>query len=86
MKIADYAATAGAQRLSFRSGAGSEPGDPHGAARAIIAVLRQGTHPQRLLLGAPAEDMAIEQLQAMLAEAKEFEELTKSADFSNSQS
>jgi NAD(P)-dependent dehydrogenase (short-subunit alcohol dehydrogenase family) len=80
-EIADYADTVGAQRAAFRADTGKEPGDPHAAARAIITALTADTHPQRLLLGAPAYDMATEQLESMLAEIRANEALTKSADF-----
>jgi NAD(P)-dependent dehydrogenase (short-subunit alcohol dehydrogenase family) len=80
-EIADYAATVGAQRAAFRAETGKEPGDPYAAARAIITSLAADTHPQRLLLGAPAYGMAIEQLESMLAEIRANEALTKSADF-----
>ncbi|MFG6294141.1 oxidoreductase [Streptomyces rochei] len=80
-EIADYADTVGAQRAAFRADTGKEPGDPHAAARAIITALSGDTHPQRLLLGAPAYSMAIEQLESMLAEIRANEALTKSADF-----
>ncbi|GGS18017.1 oxidoreductase [Streptomyces griseoviridis] len=80
-EIADYADTAGAQRAAFRAETGKEPGDPAAAARAIITALAGDTHPQRLLLGAPAYSMAIEQLETMLAEARAHEALSKSADF-----
>lgn len=80
-EIADYADTVGAQRAAFRAGTGKEPGDPHAAARAIITALAADKHPQRLLLGAPAYGMAIEQLESMLAEIRANEALTKSADF-----
>ncbi|MGS2589910.1 oxidoreductase [Streptomyces hebeiensis] len=80
-EIADYADTVGAQRAAFRADTGKEPGDPHAAARAIITALADDTHPQRLLLGAPAYSMAIEQLESMLAEIRANEALTLSADF-----
>ncbi|MEU9168710.1 oxidoreductase [Streptomyces sp. NPDC048420] len=80
-EIADYADTVGAARAGFRADTGKEPGDPHAAARAIITALSADTHPQRLLLGAPAYSMAIEQLESMLAEFRANEALTKSADF-----
>ena len=80
-EIADYADTVGAQRAAFRADTGKEPGDPHAAARAIITALAADNHPQRLLLGAPAYGMAIEQLESMLAEIRANEALTKSADF-----
>ncbi|MGW2288017.1 oxidoreductase [Streptomyces phaeochromogenes] len=80
-EIADYAGTVGAQRAAFRAGTGKEPGDPHAAGRAVITALAGDRHPQRLLLGAPAFSMAVEQLESMLAEARAHEALTKSADF-----
>jgi hypothetical protein len=77
-EIADYATTAGAQREAFRADTGKEPGDPRRAAQAVIAA---PARPRRLLLGAPAYDMAIEQLEAMLTEIHANEKLTKSADY-----
>lgn len=80
-EIPDYADTVGVQRAAFRADTGKEPGDPQAAARAIITALSADTHPQRLLLGAPAYSMAIEQLESMLAQIRTNEALTKSADF-----
>ncbi|MFF4015070.1 oxidoreductase [Streptomyces sp. NPDC001843] len=80
-EIADYADTVGAARAAFRADTGKEPGDPHAAARAIVTALATDTHPQRLLLGAPAYGTAIEQLESMLAEIRANEALTLSADF-----
>ena len=80
-EIAECAQTAGAQRAVFRAGTGSEPGDPHGAARAIVSALAGESHRQRLLLGTAGYDMAVEQLESMLDEARAHEALTKSADF-----
>ncbi|QUH02940.1 SDR family NAD(P)-dependent oxidoreductase [Saccharopolyspora erythraea] len=80
-EIADYRSTAGVQRSEFRAGTGNEPGDPRRAAQAIITALSGAGHPQRLLLGTPAYDMAIDQLESMLAEIRYNEKLTKSADY-----
>ncbi|MFG1966607.1 oxidoreductase [Nonomuraea sp. NPDC049028] len=80
-EITDYADIVGAQRATFRAETGKEPGDPDAAARAIITALAGDTHPQRLLLGAAAYSMAIEQWESMLAEARAHEALTKTADF-----
>jgi NAD(P)-dependent dehydrogenase (short-subunit alcohol dehydrogenase family) len=80
-ETADYAATASAQRATFRGETGRQPGDPRRAARAIIAALKREPAPQRLVLGAMAYDMAIDQLESMLAEMRENEMLTRSADY-----
>lgn len=83
-EIADYAETAGANRANFRESAGSEPGNPQAAARAIIEVVDGDTNPQRLLLGSAAYDMALEQLDTMLTEARSLETISRSADFDES--
>jgi hypothetical protein len=63
--------TAGAS--PFRGETGQQPGDPRGAARAIIAALKREPAPQRLVLGAMAYGIPIAQLESMLAEIRENE-------------
>lgn len=80
-EVADYDQTAGKQRASFRKETGNEPGDPKKAAEAIVAAVKAEKAPRRLLLGSPAFEMALEHLQSLESEFREWEELTKSADF-----
>jgi hypothetical protein len=80
-EIADYAETAGKQRAAFRQDTGSEPGDPVKAAHAIVTAVSSKEIPQRLLLGTPAYEMAMEHLETLRTQFLEMEELTKSADF-----
>ncbi|MGW9253095.1 oxidoreductase [Streptomyces albidoflavus] len=80
-EIADYAATAGAARASFRENTGGEPGDPARAAEAIVAAVTADIPPHRLLLGSPAYDMALEKLDELRAEFTAWEDLSRSADF-----
>ena len=80
-EIADYAETAGKQRAAFRRETGSEPGNPAKAAQAILTAVGSKDIPQRLLLGTPAYEMALEHVETLRTQFLEWEELTKSADF-----
>ncbi|MDT0317164.1 oxidoreductase [Streptomyces millisiae] len=80
-EIADYAATAGAARASFRENTGREPGDPARAAEAIVTAVTADNPPHRLLLGSPAYDMALEKLDELRAEFTAWEDLARGADF-----
>lgn len=79
-EIADYAATAGAQRQRFRQGAGSEPGDPARAATAILDVAHDVAPPKRLPLGNYAYDGLLEKLDAVRADVAAREAVSRSAD------
>ncbi|MEQ4523648.1 oxidoreductase [Nocardioides kribbensis] len=79
-EIADYAATAGAQRRTFRQGAGAEPGDPARAAAAIVAVAHEDTPPLRLPLGAIAYDGIREKLDMVRDDIAAREYLSRGAD------
>ena len=79
--IADYAETAGKRRAATRASAGSQPGDPARAADAIIAAVEADSPPLRLLLGAPALQIARERLDALRTNFDAWEQLTLSADF-----
>lgn len=78
--IADYAETAGAQRETFRAGAGHEPGDPALAAIAIVDVAHDANPPLRLPLGNYAYDGTVEKLDAVKAEIVMREQVSRSAD------
>lgn len=79
-EIADYSATAGAQRAAFRAGAGSEPGDPVRAAAAIVDVAKDANPPKRLPLGNYAYDGILEKLDAVRADIAPRELVSRGAD------
>jgi NAD(P)-dependent dehydrogenase (short-subunit alcohol dehydrogenase family) len=66
-EILDYGETAGVLRRRFATTAGTQPGDPKLAARAIVAVTRERAPPLRLPLGADA----IQRISAKLAQVRE---------------
>ncbi len=82
--IADYAETAGKRRQSTRASSGAQPGDPVRAAAAIISAVGTEDAPLRLLLGAPALDIARRRLDALRANFDAWADLTLSADFPKS--
>ncbi len=79
--ISDYAETAGKRRQTTRASSGAQPGDPVRAAAAIIAAVETENAPLRLLLGAPALDIARKRLDALRANFDAWAALTLSADF-----
>ncbi|WP_018142663.1 oxidoreductase [Alloscardovia criceti] len=78
--IADYDATAGAQRRAFRETAGHEAGDPARAAHVIVAVAHEENPPQRLPLGNYAYDGLLEKLDTVRKDIAAREALSRSAD------
>jgi hypothetical protein len=60
---------------------GSEAGDPARAAKIILDVVRLDEPPLRLLLGAGAVELAEAASRARAAEALEWAEVSRSADF-----
>lgn len=79
-EIADYDATAGAQRRSFRTNAGQEPGDPGRAAVAIARVAHETNPPKRLPLGNYAYDGLLEKLDMVRADVAAREAISRGAD------
>jgi len=78
--IDDYDASAGAQRRTFRQGAGSEPGDPVRAAAAIVDVAHDPSPPLRLPLGTFAYDGLLDKLDAVRADIAAREAVSRGAD------
>jgi NAD(P)-dependent dehydrogenase (short-subunit alcohol dehydrogenase family) len=72
-----------AARREVLSGAhaGTQPGDPHRAAAALITLLGEEQPPLRLLLGAMAADHAPRIYRERLAEWERWDDLARSADF-----
>ncbi|MGH3212685.1 MAG: oxidoreductase [Trebonia sp.] len=79
--IDDYAETAGQRRKENDTVHGTQPGDPAGAARAIIEVVAAPRPPSLLLLGRDAVATAVEVLDAERAEVEEWRELSTSTGF-----
>ena len=78
--IADYDATAGANRRSFRANAGNEAGDPARAAVAIVNVAHEASPPKRLPLGNYAYDGLLEKLDMVRADIAQRESISRGAD------
>ncbi|MBE7218020.1 MAG: SDR family NAD(P)-dependent oxidoreductase [Caulobacteraceae bacterium] len=76
-----YAETAGARREEMRGYAGSQPGDPVRAAKAIVDVLSSDDPPLRLVLGKMGEKVVREKLQGALDDMAEWKETTLATDF-----
>lgn len=78
--IADYAATAGAQRAGFRETAGKEAGDPVKAAVVIVDVAHDANPPHRLPLGNYAYDGTLEKFENVRKDIAPREKASRSAD------
>ena len=83
--IADYAGTAGKRRESTRSSSGNQPGDPVRGSEAVLAAVESAEPPLRLLLGAPALDLAYKRLDALRANFDAWKETTLGADYPKSE-
>jgi NAD(P)-dependent dehydrogenase (short-subunit alcohol dehydrogenase family) len=60
---------------------GSQPGDPHRGARAVISAIAQDPPPRRLVLGGGGFDAVVETLENVLTDLRRNESLSRSADF-----
>jgi len=79
--IADYAETAGRRRKEVDTAHGTQAGDPKRAAAALIRVVESESTPSLLLLGNDAQDAFRAALDALRADADEWEELGRSTAF-----
>lgn len=79
--IADYAETAGRRRKEVDTAHGTQAGDPERAAAALIRVVESESTPSLLLLGNDAQDAFRAALDALRADADEWEQLGRSTDF-----
>ena len=77
----DYEQTVGAMNHLHAASNGHQPGDPARAAQIIISIVNLDEPPRRLLLGAHAVDSAAEASRGRAAEADEWADLSRSADF-----
>lgn len=80
--IPDYDAAFNHLRERRQANSGKQPGDPAKAARAILEIVATSEPPVHLLLGPDAVRLVNEKLDALRAELKAWESLSKSTDFS----
>jgi NAD(P)-dependent dehydrogenase (short-subunit alcohol dehydrogenase family) len=79
-KISDYAEVH-ARTGMIREMDGAQPGDPRGAARAVVELVRSPSPPRQLLLGRIVLEHYREKLRSVDAMLDEWEDLTIRADF-----
>ncbi|GIF71197.1 SDR family NAD(P)-dependent oxidoreductase [Asanoa siamensis] len=79
--IPDYHALLFDIRTSMIDQHGSQPGDPHRGAAAVLAAMSQDPPPHRLILGNDAYDTVVRTLEDALADVRASERLSRSADF-----
>lgn len=77
----DYEQTVGAMNRYRESTVDKWPGDPARAARIIMDIVRVDEPPLRLLLGAGAVESAAEASRSRAAEAEQWADVSRSADF-----
>jgi NAD(P)-dependent dehydrogenase (short-subunit alcohol dehydrogenase family) len=77
----DYEPTVGKMNTFRQETDGTWPGDPARAARILIDVVNHPNPPLRLLLGAAAVDLARKSSDERAAEAAEWADVSRSADF-----
>ncbi|QGR84649.1 SDR family NAD(P)-dependent oxidoreductase [Burkholderia multivorans] len=78
--IADYDGLFDPVRAARVARSGKQPGDPHKAARAILALLAAEQPPAHLLLGSDALGLVTQRLSAWQDEIRAWEALTVSTD------
>ena len=83
VRIADYAATAGAARSGVRAVSGKQAGDPVRAVAAIIKAVGEQNPPHRLLLGNAAYEGAMAKLTELRRDITQCEAVSRGADFSD---
>ncbi|SEO88571.1 oxidoreductase [Amycolatopsis saalfeldensis] len=79
----DYEETVGAMNRA-RAGSATWPGDPARAAKIILDVVAHPEPPLRLLLGASAVELAAKSSAGRAAEAQQWAEVSRAADFPDS--
>ena len=79
--IDDYAETAGQRRKQTHERSGNQVGDPIRAAEAVITAVEADDPPLRLVLGAPALDLAYGKLDKLKADFDSWKGVTLGADY-----
>ncbi|HEX4829963.1 MAG TPA: SDR family NAD(P)-dependent oxidoreductase [Trebonia sp.] len=78
---ADYDQTIGVMHERMRATGDGPAGDPDRAAEILVRVVKRGDPPSHLLLGVNAADMALDYSRRQLAQATDWEKVSRSADF-----
>ncbi len=78
---AEYDATIGAMHRRMRANPAGPAGDPVRAAQIIVQAVKRDNPPSHLLLGVTAVDMALDYSRRQIAEASEWEKVSRSADY-----
>jgi NAD(P)-dependent dehydrogenase (short-subunit alcohol dehydrogenase family) len=78
---ADYEATIGEMHRLIRANPAGPAGDPVRAAQILVQIVKRGNPPSHLLLGVTAVEMALDYSRRQLAEASEWEKVSRSADY-----
>jgi NAD(P)-dependent dehydrogenase (short-subunit alcohol dehydrogenase family) len=79
---ADYDSTIGVMQRLVRDNSAVAAGDPVRAAEILVQVVKRENVPSHLLLGVNAADMALDYSRRQLDEATAWEDVSRSADFS----
>lgn len=79
--IDDYAETAGLRRKQTHERSGNQVGDPVRAAEAVITAVTSAEPPLRLLLGAPALELAYGKLDRLRVNFDAWKDVTLGADY-----
>ena len=77
----DYAGTVGVLQDALVAMNGRQPGDPRRAARAVFQAVASGNPPHHLVLGNLGFEQVTGKLEAMLAEIRDWEPVSRGADF-----
>jgi NAD(P)-dependent dehydrogenase (short-subunit alcohol dehydrogenase family) len=78
---AEYDATIGEMHRRMRTSPAGPAGDPARAAQIIVQAVKRDNPPSHLLLGANAVDLALDYSRGQIAQASEWEKVSRSADF-----
>jgi NAD(P)-dependent dehydrogenase (short-subunit alcohol dehydrogenase family) len=78
---AHYDATIGEMHRRMRANSAGPAGDPARGAQIIVRAVKRDNPPSHLLLGVTAVEMAIDYSGRQLAEATQWEKVSRSADF-----
>jgi NAD(P)-dependent dehydrogenase (short-subunit alcohol dehydrogenase family) len=79
---AAYDSTIGVMQRLVRNNTAGAAGDPVRAAEILVQVVKRDNLPSHLLLGVNAADMALDYSRRQLDEATAWENVSRSADFS----
>jgi NAD(P)-dependent dehydrogenase (short-subunit alcohol dehydrogenase family) len=78
---ADYDATIGVMQRLVRANTGGPAGDPARAAEIVVQAVKRDNPPGHLLLGVNAVEMSLDYSRRQLAEATQWESVSRSADY-----